>query len=74
MKSILIVEDEQAIARVLAAYLRKAEFEVHHAADGPTALTFFDTVTPSLVLLDVMLPGMDGWDLLRIIREKVLVP
>ncbi|MGV2966622.1 response regulator transcription factor [Paenibacillus sp. AGC30] len=74
MKSILIVEDEQAIARVLAAYLRKAEFEVHHSADGPTALTLFDTVTPSLVLLDVMLPGMDGWDLLRIIREKSACP
>jgi len=74
LKSILIVEDEQAIARVLAAYLRKAEFEVHHAADGPTALTLFDTVTPSLVLLDVMLPGMDGWDLLRIIREKSACP
>jgi len=74
LKSILIVEDEQAIARVLAAYLRKAEFEVHHAADGPTALSLFDTVTPSLVLLDVMLPGMDGWDLLRIIREKSACP
>jgi DNA-binding response OmpR family regulator len=74
LKSILIVEDEQAIARVLAAYLRKAGFDVRHAADGPTALTLFDSDVPSLVLLDVMLPGMDGWDLLRMIREKSACP
>ncbi|MCZ4151688.1 DNA-binding response regulator, partial [Escherichia coli] len=54
MKSILIVEDEEAIARVLAAYLRKAGFDVRHAADGPTAHSMFDASTPSLVLLDVM--------------------
>jgi len=74
LKSILIVEDEQAIARVLAAYLRKAGFDVRHAADGPTALTLFDSDVPALVLLDVMLPGMDGWDLLRVIREKSPCP
>src|SRR4030095_5674646 len=56
LKSILVVEDEEAIYRVLAAYLKKAGFHVTHAADGQEALDLFDSVQPHLVLLDVMIP------------------
>ena len=74
MKSILIVEDEDAIARVLAAYLRKAGYAATVVSDGLEALNVFEASDFSLVLLDVMLPGMDGWELLRAIRDKSACP
>lgn len=74
MKSILLVEDEEAIARVLTAYLRKAGFQVTRAADGQAALEAFETSPPSLILLDIMLPNIDGFELLRLIREKSRCP
>ncbi|MEK3795889.1 response regulator transcription factor [Paenibacillus sp. FSL R7-0204] len=74
MKSILIVEDEEAIARVLSAYLRKAGFHVTRAADGRSALDTFGEAPPSLVLLDIMLPEMDGFELLQLIRERSSCP
>ncbi|WP_238652632.1 response regulator transcription factor [Paenibacillus piscarius] len=74
MQSILIVEDEEAIARVLAAYLRKAGFHVTRAADGQSALEAFEEAPPSLVLLDIMLPEMDGFELLGLIRERSSCP
>ncbi|WP_127529862.1 response regulator transcription factor [Paenibacillus kobensis] len=74
MKSILVVEDEPAIARVLAAYLRKASFGVTLASDGREALKSFTEHPPSLVLLDVMLPHVDGWEVLRHIRETSSCP
>ncbi|ETT60619.1 two-component response regulator [Paenibacillus sp. FSL R7-277] len=74
MQSILIVEDEEAIARVLSAYLRKAGFHVTRAADGRSALDAFEEAPPSLVLLDIMLPAMDGFELLQLIRERSSCP
>ncbi|WP_058300682.1 response regulator transcription factor [Gorillibacterium timonense] len=74
MKSILIVEDEEAISRVLAAYLKKAGFLVSRAADGIEAIRQFEEGDYSLVLLDVTLPGMDGWELLKQIRAKSPCP
>lgn len=74
MRTILIVEDEEAIARVLAAYLKKAGYAVARAATGPDALAAFEQTPPSLVLLDVMLPGLDGFELLRLIRAKSSCP
>ncbi|CAI6079231.1 response regulator transcription factor [Cohnella sp. JJ-181] len=70
MEPIMIVEDEEAISRVLAAYIRKAGFECLICKDGRQALETFGASKPSLVLLDVMLPGLDGWEVLRAIREK----
>lgn len=69
-KSILVVEDEEAISRVLSAYLKKAGFQVTRVADGRAALESFAISPPSLVLLDIMLPNMDGFELLKLIREK----
>lgn len=74
MKGILIVEDEWAISRVLKAYLEKANFRVEQAFDGDEAVRKFDSFTPSLVLLDVMLPRQDGWSVLKYIRQKSSCP
>ncbi|MFF2911954.1 response regulator transcription factor [Paenibacillus sp. NPDC057934] len=74
MQSILIVEDEEAISRVLSAYLRKAGFSVTRASDGRSALEAFTLNPPSLILLDVMMPNMDGFELLTHIRAKSSCP
>ncbi|WP_019121785.1 response regulator transcription factor [Brevibacillus massiliensis] len=74
MKSILIVEDELSISRVLKAYLEKAEYTVEQAFDGDEALEKFAAMNPSLVLLDVMLPGQSGWSILNRIREQSACP
>ncbi|NLM37602.1 MAG: response regulator transcription factor [Firmicutes bacterium] len=73
-KKVLVVEDETAIARVLQAYLSKAGFQVATAADGEEAIRQFAAVQPDLVLLDVMLPGTDGWSILRQIRRRSSCP
>ncbi|MOA07375.1 Transcriptional regulatory protein SrrA [compost metagenome] len=70
----MVVEDEPAIARVLKAYLQKADFEVLLAADGQQALDIYLKVSPALILLDVMLPQIDGWEVLRRIRETSSCP
>jgi DNA-binding response OmpR family regulator len=74
MKTILIVEDEPAISRVLAAYLRKAEYTCEICADGSLAVKKFAELQPALVLLDVMLPGLNGWEVLGEIRRKSACP
>lgn len=74
MSTVLIIEDEEAIARVLAAYLKKAGFDVQRVSDGRLAMSRFEEVQPALVLLDIMLPGMDGWELLAEIRKRGACP
>lgn len=74
MGTIMIVEDEEAISRALAAYVRKAGFDCVICKDGSQALASFDAAKPVLVLLDVMLPGRDGWEVLRGIRGKGACP
>ncbi|MCD1258603.1 response regulator transcription factor [Paenibacillus athensensis] len=74
MQTILVVEDEDAISRVLAAYIRKIGFTCVVCADGAAAPAQFDALRPALVLLDVMLPGQSGWDILRHIRSRGAYP
>ena len=74
MKTILIVEDEVAISQVLKVYLRKAGYDVVQAFDGNEAITLFHSTKPSLILLDVMLPGQNGWNVLKEVREKSSCP
>ncbi|QOS97502.1 response regulator transcription factor [Brevibacterium sp. JNUCC-42] len=74
MQTIVVVEDEGPISRVLQVYLEKAGYQVELAFDGEEAITTFDRVTPSLVLLDVMLPGQSGWKVLKYIRTKSSCP
>lgn len=70
MQKILIVEDEIAISKVLRAYLKKANYETEIVEDGNRVLECFQHFQPDLVLLDVMLPGKDGWTILTEIREQ----
>jgi DNA-binding response OmpR family regulator len=74
MAKILVVEDEQQIARVVRAYLERAGHLVVTAGDGQVALHQFRHERPDLVVLDLMLPQMDGLDVCRIIRRESDVP
>lgn len=72
--TILVVEDEIAIASAVAARLRAAGFEVELAHDGPTGVQRCDELQPDLVVLDLMLPGMDGLEVCRRIQRDRHVP
>ena len=74
MKRILIVEDELDIEELLAAYLRDAGYEVALAGDGVEAIRLFQSETFDLVLLDLMLPRMDGFGVCELIRQRSQVP
>ena len=74
MTSVLIVEDEAALAEPLAFLLRKEGFEVRIAGDGPTALAEFEANHVDIVLLDLMLPGMSGTEVCKNIRLRSNVP
>lgn len=74
MSRILIVEDEDSFSDALSFMLRREGYEVFVAADGNTAVTEFDKHGPDLVLLDLMLPGISGTEVCRIIRGKSTVP
>ncbi|MDQ3810628.1 MAG: response regulator transcription factor [Chloroflexota bacterium] len=74
MPTILIVEDEVELARLLVRELQAAGYQVDHAADGPQGLETFDKAKPDLVVLDWMLPKMDGLGVLRKIRQSSAVP
>jgi DNA-binding response OmpR family regulator len=67
---VLVVEDDPAIARVLGLLLERSGFVVNQAGDGLTAVDRFDHEPPDLVLLDVTLPDIDGWTVLRHIRGR----
>lgn len=66
---ILIVEDEPNLADVLEAYAKQEGYRCEKAADGNAALTLYRAAQPDLVLLDIMLPGKNGLDVLRAIRQ-----
>ncbi len=67
---VLVVDDEAPIREVVRRYLQAEGVEVVEAADGPTALEMFDTHSPDVVVLDVMLPGLDGVEVLRRLRTR----
>jgi two-component system alkaline phosphatase synthesis response regulator PhoP len=69
MYRILVVDDDQKIVRLVKAYLEKADFQVLTAYDGETALHTIRRERPDLVVLDLMLPDRDGWDITRILRS-----
>ena len=71
---VLVVDDDLALAEMLGIVLRNEGLEVAHVADGTSAVTAFRESRPDLVLLDVMLPGMDGLEVCRRIRAESGVP
>src|SRR5512143_4195678 len=71
---ILVVDDEPAVTDLLAYNLRKAHYDVLIAADGRTALRLAREAAPDLVLLDLMLPEVDGLDVCRELRRASQVP
>lgn len=66
----LIAEDEPEIADILAAYLQRSGLQTAHALDGQRALELHHTLKPDLVLLDVLMPQLDGWRVLAEIRHR----
>lgn len=71
---ILVVDDDQNICELLRLYIEKEGFEVVIANDGRQALKMFDTESPDLIMLDIMLPELDGWQVCREIRKKSQCP
>ncbi len=73
-QKIMIVDDDRNICELLRLYLEKEDFETVLAYDGAAALELFDKEEPALVLLDIMMPRVDGWETCRRLREKSRVP
>ena len=73
-EKILIVDDDTNICELLRLYIEKEGFTAFLANDGEAALKMFDAAEPDLVLLDIMLPGLDGWQVCREIRKKSACP
>jgi DNA-binding response OmpR family regulator len=73
-KMIVVVEDEPNIAEVVSLYLSRAGYQVQAIADGQSALDLFQKHIPDLVVLDLMLPGVDGYSLTRWLRMHSNVP
>jgi len=73
-KKILVVDDEPLITESLEYSLQQEGFQVVVAHDGPQALQLAREAAPDLVVLDIMLPGMDGWEVCRRLRQESTVP
>ncbi len=71
---IMVVDDDSNICELLRLYLEKEGFQAVVMPDGEQALAAFDTVKPDLILLDVMMPRLDGWQVCREIRKKSQCP
>ena len=73
-KTILVVEDEASIAEVVSLYLKRAGYQVQIASDGKQAMTVFEKQIPDFVILDLMLPEVDGLSLTRWLSDRSNVP
>ena len=74
MKKILVVDDEKKIVEIIQAYLERDGYQVIAAFDGKTALALALKQHPDLVILDLMLPEISGWEVCRMIRKESEVP
>lgn len=70
MTKILVIDDEPSIVKLITAYLKPEGYEVLTSADGPSGLKAARTFKPDLIILDIMLPGMDGIELLSRLRRE----
>ncbi|REE91670.1 DNA-binding response OmpR family regulator [Paenibacillus taihuensis] len=73
-RSILLVEDDILMREFITDYFRKEQWDVHEAENGKVALELFEQISVDLVVLDIMMPEMDGWPVCRRIREKSDIP
>lgn len=71
---ILVVDDEQSISEVVSLYLTRSGYEVKVVNDGKAAIQFLTQHKPELVVLDLMLPGIDGWEITRRLRAEGNTP
>lgn len=71
---VLVVDDDPTVAEVVVGYLDRAGYDVRRVGDGPAALECFTARRPDLVVLDLMLPGMDGFEVCRRMRAHGRVP
>jgi two-component system alkaline phosphatase synthesis response regulator PhoP len=74
MTTLLLVDDEKNIIELERMYLEKEGYQIEVAYDGKTALEKFRATKPAAIILDLMLPGIDGWELCRRIRQESDVP
>ncbi len=74
MQSILIVDDEPKVCELIGLYFKVAGFIVYEAHSGEEAFEIFDSTTIDLIILDVMMPGLSGFDQCKIFRKKSTVP
>lgn len=71
MKKIFIIEDEQSLREILTMRLKEAGFEIEVAVDGAEALEKLKTIKPDLILLDIILPKINGFEVLEKIKEDL---
>ena len=74
LEKIMVADDDKNICELLRLYLEKEQYSVVIANDGNSAIAKFAAENPALILLDVMMPGLDGWQVCREIRKKSNVP
>ena len=74
MEKILIADDEQLMRQLVIDFLKPEGYEILEASDGKESLEIYDKEHPDLILLDVMMPGYDGWTVCREIRRESTVP
>lgn len=72
--SVLVIEDEEKLRKLVATYLKRENYQVFEAADGVEGINLFEDHPMDLVILDIMMPGYDGWTVCRRIREESQVP
>ncbi|MFE4711459.1 MULTISPECIES: response regulator transcription factor [Paenibacillus] len=73
-KKVLLVEDEIRIREVIADYFIQSDWDVYEAGNGQEALLRFDDLQPDLLILDIMMPEIDGWEVCRQVRSRSEVP
>jgi two-component system, OmpR family, response regulator len=74
MSRILIVDDDAHIRELARVFLQDAGFDIYEASDGVDALSRLETIKVEMVILDIMMPNMDGWELCRQLRESYDIP
>lgn len=73
-RDILVVEDDRKISSLVGIYLQREGFRTRFAYDGASALDLLTTLSPALIILDLMLPSIDGWQVCQKVRERSNVP